>query len=302
MTHLAQWPPFLFKSTNFLLFNLLIGSSVASLSSASSSLRPRQSSPLVAQSKPLIYSPSSQPLDCELNLNGRLQFDACGVCGGDNSTCNPADQPSDLQVEHVWRYADYGECIPDCNQDEIRSDIENGDENVSSSFTVGFQTSHPLCFRRVRSRTHNRHHHLSEQIVGPDHCDQDLKPSTQIRSCENFVYHCRPRWLTNEWSNCSVSCGVGHQKREIYCGLVSRLTKTDGSPETILRVDAVQCAGHPRPSVQRQCEEFDCSNWFTGPWTEVSVFLKLPITKAHPIFCSYSSVRPVAVKESRIER
>lgn len=272
MTNRKPCAQCLFKSINFLLFNLLFVQSAAAYLFASPPLP--QPSPLVSQSKPLIYSPppsSRQPVDCELNLNGRLQFDACGVCGGDNSTCNPADQTSGVQIEHVWRYADYGECIPDCNQDEVRSDIENGaaDENASSSFTVGFQTSHPLCFRRVRGRNHNRHHHLSEQIVGPDHCDQDLKPSTQIRSCENFVYHCRPRWLTNDWANCSVTCGIGHQKREIYCGLVSRLTKPDGSPEQILRVDALQCAGHARPSVQRQCEEFACSNWFTGPWTEV---------------------------------
>ena len=301
MTHPKQWHSF-FKSINFLLFNLLLVQPATFLSSSSSF--PVQPSPLVSQSKPLIYSPSSQPLDCELNLNGKLRFDACGVCGGDNSTCNPADQPVGVQVEHVWRYADYGECIPDCNQDEVRSDIENGDENASSSFTVGFQTSHALCFRRVRSRNNNRHHHLSEQIVSADHCDQELKPSTQIRSCENFVYHCRPRWLTSDWANCSVPCGIGHQKREIYCGLVSRLTKSDGSPEAILRVDAVQCAGQARPSVQRQCEEFDCSNWFTGPWTEVGRISGIRSVNGFSYFfyLLFFSVRRVAVKACKTGR
>lgn len=222
-----------------------------------------------------------QFVDCESNLNGRLKLDVCGVCGGDNSTCNAIDSPADRQttkehVEYVWKYADYGQCIPDCNQDEISMDIDAtglDDTNngaLSSSFTVGFQTSHPLCFKRMHKHQHHHKNHLSEHVVSPEHCDQDLKPSTQIRSCENFVYHCKPKWISNDWTNCSVNCGVGHQKREIYCGLISRLTKSDGSPEHVLRVDSMQCAGQRRPAIQRQCESFDCSNWFTGPWTEVS--------------------------------
>lgn len=241
----------------------------------------------------VIASPSNrldhQFVDCELNLNGRVRLDACGVCGGDNSTCNnqtPDSSSSDYHyqqttkehVEYVWKYADYGECIPDCNQDETRLDIDvtglddTNNGASSSSFTIGFQTSHPLCFKRIHHTTKHHHNknHFTEQVISPENCDQDLKPSTQIRSCENFVYHCKPKWITSDWSNCSINCGIGHQKRDFYCGLISRLTKSDGSPEQILRVDSMQCAGQTRPSIQRQCESFDCSNWFTGPWTEVS--------------------------------
>ena len=263
MTHSKRWSYLIFKLIYCFFINAFINQLV-----------------FAAHLNPLLLSQSSKPLfnqnvDCELNLNGRSKFDRCGVCNGDNSTCNLEEAKE--HIEFVWKYVDYGECMPDCNQDEIRVDIENGggnvdnlEDNTSNSFTIGFQTSHPLCFKRIRNLNHHSKHHSSEQVVNPDQCDQELKPSTQIRSCENFIYHCKPKWLTNEWSNCSINCGIGYQRREIYCGLISRLTKPGGKPEQVLRVDSMQCAGQSRPSIHRQCEEFDCSNWFTGPFTEVS--------------------------------
>lgn len=261
MNHSKKWSHLILKLIYCFIFNLLF--QLVTTSYIKSPLKK--------------YSLIDQFVDCELNLNGRIKYDACGVCGGDNSTCNLIDtQSTNLQkkkehIDYVWSYGDYGECIPDCNQDEVRSDIKDevaGEIGNSNSFTIGFQTSYPLCFKRIRSR-----HSLDEQIVNQENCDQDQKPNIQIRSCENFVYHCKPKWIENDWSNCSARCGLGHQKREIYCGLISRLTKSDGQPEQILRVDSLQCAGQSRPSIQKQCEGLDCSSWLEGPWSEVSFLL-----------------------------
>lgn len=78
---------------------------------------------------------------------------------------------------------------------------------------------------------------------------------------------------------CSVTCGVGVQKRDVYCRL-----KGTGS----VREDL--CDAHQRPAAARPCQTAECSHysWVAGEWEEVSrgsycFFLFLCITPSLPL-------------------
>ncbi|XP_053497011.1 A disintegrin and metalloproteinase with thrombospondin motifs 20 [Ictalurus furcatus] len=68
-----------------------------------------------------------------------------------------------------------------------------------------------------------------------------------------------PSWKTNKWQACTVTCGVGVQKREVYCRL-----KGKG------RVGEDICDARLRPSSLQQCLSPECHgySWSVSEWQE----------------------------------
>lgn len=82
---------------------------------------------------------------------------------------------------------------------------------------------------------------------------------------------------------CSVTCGVGVQNRDVYCRL-----KSTG------RVREDLCDAHQRPATARPCQTAECTHytWVAGEWEEVSTFfLSLPICNTPMNRCSTISLR-----------
>lgn len=81
------------------------------------------------------------------------------------------------------------------------------------------------------------------------------RPRTQ-KSCR--ARRC-PSWKANKWTECSVTCGVGVQKRDVYCRL-----KGTG------RVREDLCDAHTRPTVVHPCQTAECTHymWVAGEWEE----------------------------------
>uniref|UniRef100_A0A3Q3JML9 Peptidase M12B domain-containing protein n=1 Tax=Monopterus albus TaxID=43700 RepID=A0A3Q3JML9_MONAL len=89
--------------------------------------------------------------------------------------------------------------------------------------------------------------------IGEEHCSHLPRPHTQ-RVCR--ARGC-PSWKSNRWRECSVTCGVGVQSRDVYCRL-----KGTG------RVREDLCDAHQRPAVARPCQTAECTHysWVASEW------------------------------------
>ncbi|TNN62701.1 A disintegrin and metalloproteinase with thrombospondin motifs 20 [Liparis tanakae] len=90
-----------------------------------------------------------------------------------------------------------------------------------------------------------------------EHCGRLPRPRTQ-KACR--AQGC-PGWKANRWTECSVTCGVGVQKRDVYCRL-----KGTG------RVREDLCDAGQRLALVRPCQSEECLlahyTWVAGDWEE----------------------------------
>uniref|UniRef100_A0AAQ5Y3E9 ADAM metallopeptidase with thrombospondin type 1 motif 20 n=1 Tax=Amphiprion ocellaris TaxID=80972 RepID=A0AAQ5Y3E9_AMPOC len=95
------------------------------------------------------------------------------------------------------------------------------------------------------------------QRPNEDHCSHLPRPRTQ-KACR--ARGC-PSWKANRWRECSVTCGVGVQNRDVYCRL-----KGSG------RISEDLCDSRTRPPIVRPCQTAECTHytWVAGEWEEVS--------------------------------
>uniref|UniRef100_A0A3B4YNL9 ADAM metallopeptidase with thrombospondin type 1 motif 20 n=1 Tax=Seriola lalandi dorsalis TaxID=1841481 RepID=A0A3B4YNL9_SERLL len=93
--------------------------------------------------------------------------------------------------------------------------------------------------------------------IEEEHCSHLPRPRTQ-KACR--ARGC-PSWKANRWRECSVTCGVGVQERDVYCRL-----KGTG----LVREDL--CDARQRPAAARPCQTAECTHysWVAGEWEEVS--------------------------------
>nr|XP_046249772.1 A disintegrin and metalloproteinase with thrombospondin motifs 20 isoform X1 [Scatophagus argus] len=91
--------------------------------------------------------------------------------------------------------------------------------------------------------------------IEEEHCSHLPRPRTQKACRERGC----PSWKANRWRECSVTCGVGVQRREVYCRL-----KGTG------RVREDLCDARQRPAVVRPCQTAECTHyiWVAGEWEE----------------------------------
>ena len=115
------------------------------------------------------------------------------------------------------------------------------------------------CFNSTRSRLvycMNMSSHVES-----NQCRQTPKPS-DIETCVNNQ-EC-PVWTSNEWSNCSASCGKGVQTREVRCVIEKKTQKEE--------VDKSKCDPLLEPSRTVECfSSRVCPEWRVTQWTSCSV-------------------------------
>ena len=95
------------------------------------------------------------------------------------------------------------------------------------------------------------------QHVHESYCNLSLKPALTT-ACKGT--NCA-EWKTNDWSPCSVTCGDGVQKRNVYCN-------------NILTNDLQSCALNEKPINQRVCQLAACPKyvWKLGTFSSVWFF------------------------------
>ncbi|XP_073466939.1 ADAMTS-like protein 4 isoform X2 [Aquarana catesbeiana] len=130
-----------------------------------------------------------------------------------------------------------------CSQWEIQSNWST----CSVMCGVGQRTRHVRCISSQGDE------------VGDGECSNRLRPRTN-EACD--MGPCVRSWFHNEWSStCSSECGMGIQRRSVFCLSSSA---SDESQES--------CGG-TKPSDMRVCNSGPCERivkWYTGPWSECS--------------------------------
>lgn len=79
-----------------------------------------------------------------------------------------------------------------------------------------------------------------------------------------MYYHINfSRWQPSDWSDCSVTCGVGQQTRKLMC--VHEI-----SPNVLISVVDNDCLGLDRPNTTQPCQAVPCYKWASGRWSQVN--------------------------------
>ena len=77
------------------------------------------------------------------------------------------------------------------------------------------------------------------------------------------------RWVPEDWSECSKTCGGGKQVRKITCR--KHVTRTKDR-----RIGKRHCKQLPKPAKRRHCNTQRCPpDWHTGRWSKVCVCLSV---------------------------
>ncbi|KAM4602356.1 thrombospondin type-1 domain-containing protein 4 [Polymixia lowei] len=143
----------------------------------------------------------------------------------------PVVQPPRRQREYNWKLAGSTECSASCGK--------------------GFRYSIFHCVQRLN------HDQVSEAL-----CDSSTRPSPQEEPCN--VQPCPAFWDIGEWSECSKTCGLGMQHRQVLCRQVYA--------NRTLNVHTNRCRHLERPETASTCQLKICSEWqIRTEWTPCSV-------------------------------
>uniref|UniRef100_A0A665VP32 PLAC domain-containing protein n=1 Tax=Echeneis naucrates TaxID=173247 RepID=A0A665VP32_ECHNA len=105
-------------------------------------------------------------------------------------------------------------------------------------------------------------HRLNHVQVSDAQCDSNSRPSPQEEACN--LQPCPAFWDIGEWSECSKTCGLGMQHRQVLCRQVYA--------NRTLNVHTSRCRHLERPETASTCQLKICSEWqIRSEWSAVSV-------------------------------
>ncbi|XP_074523419.1 thrombospondin type-1 domain-containing protein 4 [Halichoeres trimaculatus] len=143
----------------------------------------------------------------------------------------PYVQPPRRTREYNWKLAGTTECSASCGK--------------------GFRYSLFHCVSR-----------LTQAQVSDALCDSGSKPSPQEEACN--LQPCPAFWDIGEWSECSKTCGLGMQHRQVLCRQIYA--------NRTLNVHTSRCRHLERPEITSTCQLKICSEWqIRSEWTACSV-------------------------------
>uniref|UniRef100_A0A8C3DLE5 Thrombospondin type 1 domain containing 4 n=1 Tax=Corvus moneduloides TaxID=1196302 RepID=A0A8C3DLE5_CORMO len=143
----------------------------------------------------------------------------------------PAMQPPRQNREHNWKQVGKTECTTTC----------------------GKGSQYPV-FHCVNRITHEE--------VSEGYCDSSTKPIPEEEACNLFP--CPAFWDIGEWSECSKTCGLGMQHRQILCRQIYA--------NRTLTVQQYRCQHLEKPDTTSTCQLKICSEWqIRTEWTSCSV-------------------------------
>lgn len=143
----------------------------------------------------------------------------------------PVVQPPRRHREYNWKQLGVTECTTTCGK--------------GSQFPI---------FRCVNRNTHEE--------VADSFCDSSAKPSAEEEPCN--VFPCPAFWDIGEWSECSKTCGLGMQHRQVLCRHIYA--------NRTLTVQPYRCQSLEKPETTSTCQLKICSEWqIRTEWTPCSV-------------------------------
>ncbi|XP_054588579.1 thrombospondin type-1 domain-containing protein 4 isoform X2 [Nothobranchius furzeri] len=142
----------------------------------------------------------------------------------------PVVQPPRREREYNWKMTGATECSASCGK--------------------GFRYPTFHCVRRLN------HIQVSDGL-----CDSSSRPAQQEEACN--LQPCPAFWDIGEWSECSKTCGLGMQHRQVLCRQVYA--------NRSLNVHASRCRHLERPETASTCQLKICSEWqVRSDWTACS--------------------------------
>ncbi|XP_072837751.2 thrombospondin type-1 domain-containing protein 4 isoform X1 [Pogona vitticeps] len=143
----------------------------------------------------------------------------------------PAGQPPRHSREHNWKLLGMTECTTTC----------------------GKGSQYPI-FRCVNRNTHDE--------VSESYCDSNTKPTPEEEPCN--IFPCPAFWDIGEWSECSKTCGLGMQHRQVLCRQIYA--------NRTLTIQPYRCHHLEKPETTSTCQLKICSEWqIRTEWTSCSV-------------------------------
>ncbi|KAI1733039.1 GON domain-containing protein [Ditylenchus destructor] len=142
-----------------------------------------------------------------------------------------------------WKMSSWSSCSVSCM---------DGFETRSVTCVDGNDRKLPdqRCLKKVTCGTGVREREVEciyrEQIVDDSLCPDRQRPLKQ----EQCVLLSCAQWKTEPWGTCSVSCGMGIQRRTVHC------TRTGINQRSIVFYDT-ECQAH-KPKTERDCERMPC--------------------------------------------
>nr|XP_046267554.1 thrombospondin type-1 domain-containing protein 4-like isoform X3 [Scatophagus argus] len=143
----------------------------------------------------------------------------------------PVVQPPRRVREYNWKLGGATECSVSCGK--------------------GFRYSIFHCVSRLN------HVQVSDAL-----CDSSSRPTPQEEACN--LQPCPAFWDIGEWSECSKTCGLGMQHRQVLCRQIYA--------NRTLNVHTSRCQDLERPEITSTCQLKICSEWqIRSEWTACSV-------------------------------
>lgn len=143
----------------------------------------------------------------------------------------PVSQPPRRSRDYSWRLAGATECSATCGKGSRHSIFH--------------------CVSR-----------LNNVQVSEAFCDSSSRPTAQGEPCN--LQPCPAFWDIGEWSECSKTCGLGMQHRQVLCRQIYA--------NRTLNVHTSHCQNLERPETASTCQLKICSEWqIRSEWTACSV-------------------------------
>ncbi|XP_054858272.1 ADAMTS-like protein 3 [Eublepharis macularius] len=122
---------------------------------------------------------------------------------------------------------------------------------------IGFTPCSATCMGGTQEAIAVCIHEQTKQAVNNSLCDSSRKPPAMTRVCN--TRDCPPRWQVGPWRQCSATCGVGIQTREVQC------QQPGGAA-----VGPESCK-EERPHALQACNQVDCPPvWHVEEWQQCS--------------------------------
>ncbi|XP_048469749.1 ADAMTS-like protein 2 isoform X1 [Rhincodon typus] len=141
-------------------------------------------------------------------------------------------------------------------------------EPCSSTCTTGVSTSYALCVR------------YDGIEVDDSYCDSVTRPEPVHEFCVGR--ECQPRWETSSWSECSRTCGEGHQFRIVRCWKIL----SAGFDSSVYN-EMCESADLSKPSERKTCKNPSCGpQWEMSEWSECTAKCAERVTVTREVRCS----------------
>ncbi|XP_023245593.1 ADAMTS-like protein 3 [Copidosoma floridanum] len=114
-----------------------------------------------------------------------------------------------------------------------------------------------------------------ETVVDSSKCDTKSKPDEMLLPCNS--HPCPTKWLSGEWSICSVPCGGGSRSRPVFC------IEENGNATS--KLPDYKCNASRKPKYQEICNAFSCPMWEPGEWSECSASCGGTGTRTRKVEC-----------------